>query len=102
MRVPAIVLALAISAPAPAAAPAPAQAVETPQDQPTPSAQKSENCPRTTSHYAGNGSVYGGAPLTPQKLAQLPPATSYMAVYRTVNGCEVPLTMTEYRTGRKP
>jgi hypothetical protein len=45
--------------------------------------------------------MYGGAPLTPQKLTELPPAIGYMAVHRTVDGCENPLTMVEYRTGRR-
>ena len=103
MRVPAIVMAVAISAPAPAAAPSPTQ----PVDKPAPieavqAAPKADNCPRTTSYYAGRGSMYQGAPLTPKKLTELPPAVSYMAVHRTINGCEVPLTMTEYRSGRRP
>ena len=102
MRVPAIVLALAISAPAPAAGPAPDHAVSTPHSSAELSAPEAANCPRTTSHYAGKGSMYPGAPLTPKKLTELPPASSYMAVYRTVDGCEVPLTMTEYRTGLRP
>ena len=36
-----------------------------------------------------------------RRLDQLPDATEYMAVYRTVNGCEEPMTVTEYRTGRR-
>ena len=101
MRMPAIALVIAISAPAPAAGPPPPQAVETPSEPAPLSAQKAENCPRTTSHYAGKGSMYGGAPLTPQKLTELPPAVGYMSVYRTLDGCENPLTMVEYRTGRR-
>jgi hypothetical protein len=100
MRVCAIVLAIAISAPAPAAAPAPPQAVAPPYKQSPLNTEKAD-CPRTTSHYAGKGSMYGGAPLTPQKLTELPPAIGYMAVHRTVDGCENPLTMVEYRTGRR-
>jgi hypothetical protein len=99
MRVSAIVLALAISAPAPAAGPAPAQAAATAQT--AASAQKADNCPRTTSHFAGKGATYQGAPLAPKKLGELPPAVGYMAVYRTVDGCEIPMTVTEYRTGRR-
>jgi hypothetical protein len=102
MRLPAIALAIAISAPAPAAGPAPPQAVETPFEQAPLTAQKADNCPRTTSHYAGRGSIYQGAPLAPQKLTELPQAVGYMAVYRTLDGCENPLTMVEYRTGRRP
>ena len=96
MRVPAIVLAVAIAAPAPAAGPAPAQ------NHGIAALPKAENCPRTTSYYAGRGSVYQGTPLTPRKLTELPPAVTYMAVHRTIEGCEVPLTLSEYRTGRRP
>jgi hypothetical protein len=46
--------------------------------------------------------MYRGERLAPKKLNELPPATGYMAVYRVINGCEVPMTMTEYRTfGRR-
>lgn len=38
--------------------------------------------------------------LQPRKLGELPPATAYMAVYRTVDGCEVPLTVADYRRNR--
>jgi hypothetical protein len=34
-----------------------------------------------------------------RKLDELPDATGYMAVYRTVDGCEVPMTVVEYRQG---
>ena len=55
-------------------------------------------CARTTPHYALDPSK----PLKPQKLTELPPGKGYMAVYRTVNGCEFPMTMVEYRTqGRR-
>jgi len=37
----------------------------------------------------------------PPPRTELPPAVGYMAVYRTVNGCEVPMTIVEYRTGRR-
>ena len=60
------------------------------------------NCPRTTSHYAEKGSMYRGDRLLPRKLTRLPPAVGYMAVFRTVNGCEAPLTIVDYRTGSRP
>ena len=60
-----------------------------------------EKCARTTSQYAEKG-VHRGQRVAPKKLNELPPAVGYMAVYRTVNGCEVPMTVTEYRTGRRP
>ena len=59
------------------------------------------NCPRTSSYLADKSSVYRGAPLVPKKLNQLPPGTTYMAVYRRIDGCEVPLTMVEYRNPRR-
>jgi hypothetical protein len=55
-------------------------------------------CPRTTSVYAWQR----GKSLKPRKLNELPDAKGYMAVYRTVGGCEMPMTMTEYRqSGRR-
>ena len=53
------------------------------------------NCPRTTSIYAWQR----GKSVKPQKLNELPPARGYMAVYRRVGGCEMPMTVTEYRQG---
>jgi hypothetical protein len=73
------------AAPAPPAAPAVAK--------PQPFAHR--ECRRTTSYNAD--SAWRDGELKPRKLTELPPATTYMAVYRTVNGCEKPLTMTEYR-----
>lgn len=67
----------------------------------TPKAPEAANCPRTTSYYAGTGSLYHGDRITPKKLNELPPAIGYMAVYRKVNGCEAPMTMVEYRGARK-
>jgi hypothetical protein len=37
----------------------------------------------------------------PKKLTELPPATTYMAVYRHIGACEAPLTMAEYRNPRR-
>ena len=45
--------------------------------------------------------MYQGKPLTPKKLNELPPATTYMAVLRIIGGCEAPLTLTEYRNPRR-
>lgn len=59
------------------------------------------NCPRTSSYLADKSSMYRGAPLAPKKLNQLPPGTTYMAVDRRIDGCEVPLTMVEYRNPRR-
>ena len=57
-------------------------------------AATSRTCARTTRHYAWDSAK----PLKPQKLTELPPGKGYMAVYRTVDGCEFPMTMVEYRT----
>ncbi|HUE79907.1 MAG TPA: hypothetical protein VMN38_09785 [Sphingomicrobium sp.] len=94
MRVAAILLALTLSAPAALVGPAPAPAVEKPDS------TAANNCHRTARHNAGKGSMYRGNPVVPRKLAELPPAIGYKAVYRTVNGCEVPMTIVEYQTGR--
>ena len=103
MRLAAIVLAVALAAPAPAAGPAPSGPVNRAAPTPTPQQySKAGECSRTTSYFAGSGSIYQGAPLTPQRLAELPPATAYMAVVRKIDGCEIPLTMTEYRSGHRP
>jgi len=53
------------------------------------------NCPRTTSVYAWQR----GKSVKPQKLTELPDAKGYMAVFRRVGGCEMPMTLTEYRQG---
>jgi hypothetical protein len=86
MRVCALLVALIISTPAMAAGPAP------PPSKPT-----AANCPHTTSYLADKSGLYRGQPLIPKKLTELPPATTYMAVYRHIGGCEAPLTMVDYR-----
>jgi hypothetical protein len=71
---------------------------------PAPSAtlkQQPPACPRASSYLASKTGDYRGAPLKPRKLTELPPAIGYMAVYRTINGCDAPLTMVEYRNTRR-
>ena len=58
-------------------------------------------CPRTTSYLADKGGRFQGKPLTPRKLNELPPAQTYMAVYRHIGACEAPLTMVEYRSPKR-
>jgi hypothetical protein len=60
-----------------------------------PPASGTTTCPRTTQYYAWQR----GKSVKPQKLNELPPARGYMAVYRHVGGCEMPMTVTEYRQG---
>jgi iron-sulfur cluster assembly protein len=77
--------------------PAAAGAVETEAPQVIKGAlAPSKECPRAVGHYAHRGNESSN----PRKLTELPPATAYMAVYRTINGCEVPLTVVDYRRGR--
>ena len=68
---------------------------------PSASWDRSKTCPRTTSYLADKSGLYRGKPLTPRKLTELPPATTYMAVYRHIGPCEAPMTMVEYRTGAR-
>ena len=58
-------------------------------------------CQRTSMHVADQIGAYRGKSLTPQKLGQLPPAVTYMAVYRQIGGCEAPLTLSDYRQTRR-
>ena len=70
-------------------APVPAVAIE-PGALPTPDVS---NCPRTTTYHAFDTSK----PVAPRKLNELPRAQGFMAVHRRLDGCEVPLTIIEYR-----
>ena len=90
MRVPAALLTLTITLPAIALA------------QPKSPAKPASDakCERTQQYLADQSSLYRGKPLAPKKLTELPPATTYMAVYRHIGGCEAPLTMVEYRNPR--
>jgi hypothetical protein len=71
-----------------AAAASPAQATEAPSF-----VGPLKNC-RTTSHYAGKGSVSRDKPPMPEKLGELPPANFYASVLRVgPDGCESPLIL---------
>ena len=59
-------------------------------------------CRTPTSFKANTDIIWRGDGIAPSKLTELPPAQGYMAVYRTVNGCELPMTVVEYRAGRRP
>lgn len=87
MRLVPILLALAIATPASAADLTPNRPAATP----------APHCPQIARYLANANGLYRGAPLAPRKLTELPPATGYMAVYRTINGCEAPLTVADYR-----
>ena len=57
--------------------------------------QTAANCPKVTDYHA----TEPGRSARLKKLTELPPATAYMAVYRTKNGCLDPLTLVDYRSG---
>jgi hypothetical protein len=52
------------------------------------------DCRRTLPSYADRE----GQPLRPHKLAELPPAHGYSAVFRQIGGCEAPIVI-KYRVG---
>ena len=90
----AILPAASAAAPAPSTQPAEQRVVlRTPVITTLPVGQK---CRRPNMHEAQRP-----GPTEFKRLDELPPATAYMAVYRTVDGCEIPMTVTEYRTGRR-
>jgi hypothetical protein len=57
------------------------------------------DCPEAASHFARQGSVWRSEPVKPKKLAELPPAETFAAVYRRdERGCIVPV---KYRGVRR-
>jgi hypothetical protein len=62
-----------------------------------PPAGQSATCQPVSPYLARDGGDYRGKRLAPQLLNQFPPATTYMAVYRHIGGCEAPLTLSDYR-----
>jgi hypothetical protein len=84
---------LLLAAAAMIAAPSGAAPVKSPQAK----APASAICQRTTSYQA----VFRNNSVQPQKLTELPPANLYAAVYRLVNGCEVPLVVRYNVGGRR-
>ena len=81
--------------------PAPLQAASLAPIPPAALQGEGASCPHTGSYLANAASIYRGAPPEPRKLNQLPPGTTFMAVYRRIGGCEAPLTMVEYRNPRR-
>jgi hypothetical protein len=70
---------------------------QTPGSDVKPGPLSGHECKKTTTYQANGGAVLRSQPPGPKKLAELPPATTYMAVYRVINGCDAPLTLVEYR-----
>ena len=66
-----------------------------------PDTGKAVKCRNADAQFAGRDGLAPIEPLRPQKLTELPPATTYMAVYRHIGGCNAPLTMVEYRNTRQ-
>jgi hypothetical protein len=97
MRVSAFLTALAMIA---VAAPARAEPILTAEQQAKFDRMMKE-CRPTSPYVAQKRGVFKDQRLEPRKLTELPPADTYMAVFRHVGGCEAPLTMTEYRNPRR-
>jgi hypothetical protein len=56
------------------------------------------DCPSASSQFARDGSVWRQKPVTPQKLAELPPADTFAAVYHLdERGCMVPVKYRDIR-----
>jgi hypothetical protein len=56
------------------------------------------DCPSATDHFTRQGRVWTRDPVKPKKLAELPPADSYAAVYRLdERGCMVPVKFRDVR-----
>jgi len=62
-----------------------------------PNSPSPQSCPPPTAYEAARR----GGKLSPRHLDELPPATTYMAVFRHIGGCEAPLTMVDYRNPRR-
>ena len=100
MRLPLIIAALTISAPAASEGPPLQSGAGNAQASPAVGSATRVNaveCRNTRTHFARGVSEWTGDRVQPRKLDELPGATAYMAAYRTINGCEVPLTVADYR-----
>lgn len=95
MQVPAILAAMAVvftgTAPTPVLTPRQQAAMD----------RMMKECRPTSPYVAEKSGVFRDQRLQPRKLTELPPATSYMAVFRHIGGCEAPLTMSDYRNPRR-
>jgi hypothetical protein len=92
------VLALPLLVPAATSAQTPAPAIQPPNES-VPVPAGTNHCRKASSYRAELGSVWRGENPPPRRLTELPPAESYKSVYRTVNGCEEPMTVAEYQRG---
>jgi poly(3-hydroxybutyrate) depolymerase len=78
---------LILSAVAMVAAPLAAEPIKPAKFQKPVAKRTLENCPRATTYQAYDR----GRVAKPRQLTELPGAHQFAAVYRTVNGCQVPL-----------
>lgn len=88
-----LVLALATALPAGSAAAPPAESGNVKIER-LPGLKGASECRRADIHQADRR-----GPAQLRRLDELPPARGYMTVYRTIDGCEVPMTVVEYRQG---
>ena len=58
-------------------------------------------CPPTAAQMAADRARKQGGGELFRKLTDLPPGQTFMAVYRLKDGCEDPMTMVEYRNGKR-
>ena len=62
------------------------------------SLQRAGECRDASKQFARKGGIWRYDPVKPKKLAELPPADSYAAVYRLdENGCMVPVKFRDVR-----
>ena len=65
---------------------------------PSANALQKSDCPSASSQFARDGSVWRQRPVKPRKLAELPPAETYAAVYHLdERGCMVPVKYRDVR-----
>ena len=73
-------------------------AIVTPPSARQPGSLQQADCPNPSSQFAREGSVWRQRPITPQRLAELPPADSFAAVYHLdERGCMVPVKYRDVR-----
>ena len=61
------------------------------------------DCPSATREFARKGGIWRQEPVRPKKLAELPPADTYAAVYRLdERGCMVPVKYRDVRFIQPP
>ena len=68
-----------------------------------PNMLQAADCHGATNQFARDGNVWREKPIGPRKLAELPPAETYAAVYHLdERGCMVPLLYRDIQFQRAP